>query len=458
MVYFKDCVRSELSTCLWTCKIVSACEHVKEHLSTLVSACGTHSLNTRERLWTCETHPLNAREHSWINTRERLWTCETHPLNARERLWINTRERLWTCETHPLNARERLWICETHPLNVRERLWINVRERLWTCETHPLNARERLWICETHPLNVRERLWICETHPLNVRERLWIVTLLRGVGQNDPPLSTVTSACDCWEPPPPPSSVFAVTDHYAVATWETCLVTIGFSTVTSASGCWEGWVKLTHPSQQPQLRLVSPWSGRVHNAHQCQPCLSFERLTSTLFEMRNSVSIKIGKKQSINQSINQIWIKPSISRFLKFAVYCRGLLDPKVSNQSCGGMQAAQCNVLKNATQSHAMTLTFYLALISGSRFRGPLPYLLSWWRIMATRRGRKRNRPQAEGWRPQWSIERLQSRSNATLPPIASWMRQFASFFCLLWLRCTIEIDDGSRKWKERSKYELED
>ena len=373
-------------------------------------------------------------------------------------MWNTPSQRSWALVNQHSWALVNMWNTPS------QRSWALVNQHSWALVNMWNTPSQRSWALVNMWNTPSQRSWALVDMWNTPSQRSWALVncdslrLLRGVGQNDPPLSTVTSACDCWEPPPPPSSVFAVTDHYAVATWETCLVTIGFSTVTSASGCWEGWVKLTHPSQQPQLRLVSPWSGRVHNAHQCQPCLSFERLTSTLFEMRNSVSIKIGKKQSINQSINQIWIKPSISRFLKFAVYCRGLLDPKVSNQSCGGMQAAQCNVLKNATQSHAMTLTFYLALISGSRFRGPLPYLLSWWRIMATRRGRKRNRPQAEGWRPQWSIERLQSRSNATLPPIASWMRQFASFFCLLWLRCTIEIDDGSRKWKERSKYELED
>ena len=189
-------------------------------------------------------------------------------------------------------------------------------------------------------------------------------------------------------------------------------MTTGFSTVTSAGDCWEGWVKLTHPSQQPQLLLMAPWSG--HSVHKwSQPFLSFERLTSTFFEMRNSVSIKIGKKQSINQSINQsIWIKPSISRILKFAVYCRGLLDPKVSNQSCGGMQAAQCNVLKHATESHAMTLTYFTwNWFWVQDFVGPchicsLGDASSW-----LPEGQKAE--PATGWRPQWSIERLQSRSN---------------------------------------------
>ena len=40
--------------------------------------------------------------------------------------------------------------------------------------------------------------------------------------------------CSIWNLEEALHETIAVTDHYAVATWETCLVTIGFSTITSA--------------------------------------------------------------------------------------------------------------------------------------------------------------------------------------------------------------------------------
>ena len=201
---------------------------------------------------------------------------------------------------------------------------------------------------------------------------------------------------------------------------------------------------------------MSPWSGRVHNAHQSQPCLSFERLTSTLFEMRNSVSIKIGKKQSINQSIKSESSHQSLGFWSSLYIVVVCLIPRSAINHvaACKQLSAMSWRRPHNPMQWH-WPFTWHWYRVQD--FAPPAIFAL-----LVTHHGyQKRQKAEpatAEGWRPQWSIERLQSRSNATLPPIASWMRQFASFFCLLWLRCTIEIDDGSRKWKERSKYGLED
>ena len=183
---------------------------------------------------------------------------------------------------------------------------------------------------------------------------------------------------------------------------------------------------MTHPSQQPQLLLMAPWSG--HSVHKwSQPFLSFERLTSTFFEMRNSVSIKIGKKQSINQSINQSESSHQSLGFwssLYIVVVC--LIPRSAINHvaACKQLSAMSWSMPRNPMQWH-------WPILLGIDIGFKIPWAPAIFALLAThhhgyQKDRKRNRPQAEDHNDLLN----DCKAAATLPPNASWMRQFASIF----------------------------